>query len=43
MSFILDFIQDPTDSLESKVKLWYLDDGTLSDDYRTVLKISKNF
>ena len=26
------------DSLESKINLWYLDDGTLSDEYRTVLK-----
>ena len=33
-----DSIQDLIDSLESKVNLWYLDDGNLSDDYRTVLK-----
>ena len=31
-------IQDLIDSLESKINLWYLDDGNLSDDYRTVLK-----
>ena len=36
-----DSIQDLTDSLESKINLWYLDDGNLSDDYRTVL-VSKN-
>ena len=24
--------------MESKINLWYLDDGNLSDDYRTVLK-----
>ena len=33
-----DFFQDLIDSLESKINLWYLDDGNLSDDYRTVLK-----
>ena len=33
-----DSIQDLIDSLESKKNLWYLDDGNLSDDYRTVLK-----
>ena len=31
-------IEDLTDSLESKINVWYLDDGNLSDDYRTVLK-----
>ena len=31
-------IEDLIDSLESKINLWYLDDGNLSDDYRTVLK-----
>ena len=38
---ISDSIQDLIDSLESKTNLWYLDDGNLSDDYRTVQKISK--
>ena len=33
-----DSIQDLIDSLESKINLWYSDDGNLSDDYRTVLK-----
>ena len=33
-----DSIQNLIDSLESKINLWYLDDGNLSDDYRTVLK-----
>ena len=33
-----DSIQDLIDSLESKINLWYLDDGNSSDDYRTVLK-----
>ena len=33
-----DSIQYLIDSLESKINLWYLDDGNLSDDYRTVLK-----
>ena len=33
-----DSIQDLTDSLEPKINLWNLDDGNLSDDYRTVLK-----
>ena len=33
-----DSIQDLIDSLEPKRNLWYLDDGSLSDDYRTVLK-----
>ena len=31
-------IQDLIDSLELKINLWYLDDGNLSDEYRTVLK-----
>ena len=34
-------IQDLIDSLESKIYLWYLDDGNLSDDYRSVLKDHK--
>ena len=33
-----DYIQDLVESLESKINLWYLADGILSDDYRTVLK-----
>ena len=33
-----DSVQDLYDSLELKINLWYLDDGNLSDDYRTVLK-----
>ena len=33
-----DSIQDLIVSLESKINLVYLDDGNLSDDYRTVLK-----
>ena len=33
-----DSIQELIDSLESKINIWYLDDGNLSDDYRTVLK-----
>ena len=33
-----DSIQDMIDSLESKTNLWYLVDGNLSDDHRTVLK-----
>ena len=33
-----DSIQDLIDSLESKINLWYLGDGILSDDYRIVLK-----
>ena len=33
-----DSFQDQIDSLESKRNLWYLDDGNLSGDYRTVLK-----
>ena len=33
-----DSIQDLIDSLESKINLWYPDDGSLSDDHRTVLK-----
>ena len=38
-----DSIQDLIDSLESKINLWYPDDGSLSDDYRTVLKdLKKN-
>ena len=37
-ALISDSIQDLIDSLESKINLWYLDDGNLSDDYRTVLK-----
>ena len=36
-------IQDLIHSLESKLNLWYLDDGNLSHDYRTVLKdLKKN-
>ena len=37
-ALFLDSIQDLVDSLVSKLNLWYLDDGNLSDDYRTVLK-----
>ena len=37
-ALFLDSIQDLIDSLESKINLWYLDDGRLSDDNRTVLK-----
>ena len=37
-ALISDFIQDLIDSLESNINLWDLDDGNLSDDYRTVLK-----
>ena len=33
-----DSIQDLIDSLESEISSWYLDDGSSSDDYRTVLK-----
>ena len=33
-----DSIQNLIESLESKTNLWYLDDGNLSDDYRTRLK-----
>ena len=33
-----DSLQDLIDSLESKIYLWYLDDGNLGDDYGTVLK-----
>ena len=33
-----DSIQDLIDSLESKINLWYLDEGNLGDDYRTVSK-----
>ena len=33
-----DSIQDLIDSLESKINLWYLDDGNLSYDTTTVLK-----
>ena len=38
-ALFLNSIQDLIDSLESKINLWYLDDGNLSDDYRTVLKL----
>ena len=38
-----DSIQDLIDSLESKINLWYLDDGNLGDHYRIVLKdLKKN-
>ena len=37
-SLFSDSIQDLTDSLESMINVWYLDDGNLSDDYRTVSK-----
>ena len=37
-ALFLDSIQDLIDSLESKINLWYLDDGNLGDDCRTVLK-----
>ena len=33
-----DSIQHLIDSLESKINLWYLDDGIWSVDYRTILK-----
>ena len=35
---ISDSIQNLIDSLESKMNLWYLDNRTLGDDYRPVLK-----
>ena len=34
----LDSIQDLIGSLESKINSWYLDEGSLSDDYRTTIK-----
>ena len=34
----LDSIQDLIDSLESKINLWYVDDGNLDADYRTPSK-----
>ena len=37
-AFFSDSIQDLIDSLESKINFWYLDDGKLSNDYRTVSK-----
>ena len=37
-AFFPDSIKNVIDSLESKVNLWYLDDGNLSEVYRTVLK-----
>ena len=40
-ALISDSIQDLIDSLESKINLWYLDDGNLGDDYGTVLKVLK--
>ena len=40
-ALISDSIQDLIDTLESNINLWYLDDGNLSDDYRTVLKVLK--
>ena len=42
LALFSDSIQDLIDSLESKINLWYIDDGNLSDDYRTVLKDRKN-
>ena len=33
-----DSILDLIDYLESKINSWYLDNGNLSDEYRTVLK-----
>ena len=33
-----DSILDLIDCLESKINSWYLDNGNLSDEYRTVLK-----
>ena len=38
LSFFLEFIRHLIDSLESKICLWYHDDGNLGDDYRTVVK-----
>ena len=37
-----DSIQDLIDSLESKINLWYLDDGNSSEGDRTILKDIKN-
>ena len=42
-AFFSDSIQDLIDSLVSKINLWYLDNGNLSDDYRTVLKDLEKF
>ena len=28
--------------LESKINIWYLDDGSLADDYKVVLRDLKN-
>ena len=40
-ALLSDSIQNLIDSLESKINLWYPDDGNLGDDYRTVLKDPK--
>ena len=31
-AFVSDSIQDLIDSMESKINIWYIDDGNLSDD-----------
>ena len=35
-------IQTLVKQLESKINIWYLDDGNLSDDYKVVLRDLKN-
>ena len=37
-ALVLDSIQDLNDSSESKINLWYLDDGYLDADYGTLSK-----
>ena len=33
---------DTSQTLESKIHIWYLDDGNLADDYKVVLQDLKN-
>ena len=35
-------IHTPVKLLESKINIWYLDDGNLADDYKVVLRDLKN-
>ena len=35
-------IHTPVKQLESKINIWYLEDGNLADDYKVVLRDLKN-
>ena len=41
-TFFAETLQTLVKHLESKINIWYLDDGNLADDYKIVLRDLKN-